>query len=130
MKAVRHRVSALKSFIWRVMGVFVLAAVTYFFTRHLVITTKITITHHLFFLGVFFLHERAWTHFITPMGRLRNIIKSFIYEIILGMGFGGLIVFLYTDSFPMVTRVTGTYTAIKLVMYYFYDKIWPELKLD
>lgn len=128
MKAVSHRVSGLKSFIWRVMGIFVLAAVTYFFTRHLVITTKITITHHLFFLFVFYLHERWWTRQITPTGRLRNVIKSIVYEIFLGMGFGGLIVFLFTGSFPMVTKVTGTYTIIKLIMYYIYDRAWPELK--
>lgn len=110
------------------MGVFVLAAVTYFFTRHWVITTKITITHHAFFLVVFYLHERAWTHIRRIRRLARNILKSFIYEVILGMGFGGLIVFFYTGSVPMVTRVTGTYTVIKLIMYFFYDRIWPELK--
>ena len=129
IKVASHKVSASKSFVWRVMGIFVLAAVTYFFTRHLVITTKVTITHHAFFLVVFYLHERAWTFFIAPRGRLRNTIKAFIYEIILGMGFGGLIVFFYTGSFPMVTRVTGTYTVIKIVMYYFYDRMWPELEV-
>ena len=128
VRAVSHRISLSKSFIWRIMGIFVLAAVTYFFTRHWITTTKITITHHTFFLAAFYLHERAWTYFIMPTGRLRNTIKAFIYEIILGMGFGGLIVFFYTGSFPMVTRVTGTYTMIKLVMYFFYDRLWPELK--
>lgn len=127
-KAVNHKISGLKSLIWRVMGVFVLATVTYFFTRHWVITTKITITHHAFFLVVFYLHERAWAHIRRIKGSTRNIVKSFIYEIILGMGFGGLIVFFYTGNFPMVTRITGTYTAIKLIMYFFYDRIWPELK--
>lgn len=126
--AVSRKISGLKSFIWRVMGVFVLAAVTYFFTRHWVITTKITITHHAFFLVVFYLHERAWTRIRGIEGSARNIIKSFIYEIILGMGFGGLIVFFYTGSLPTVTKVTGTYTVIKLIMYFFYDRIWPELK--
>lgn len=128
--AVSHKTSFLKSFIWRVMGVVVLAAVTYFFTRHWIITTKITITHHAFFLVVFYLHERIWTYIKRPIGSLRNVIKSFIYEIILGMGFGGLIVFFYTGSFPMVTRVTGTYTVIKLIMYFFYDKLWSEFKDD
>jgi len=127
-QAVTHKVSVLKSFIWRIMGVFVLAAVTYFFTRHWIITTKITITHHAFFLVVFYLHERAWTHFRNPTGRTRNFIKSFIYEIILGMGFGGLIVYLYTGSFPMVTKITGTYTVIKIIMYVIYDRLWPEFK--
>lgn len=129
VKVVSHKVSASKSFVWRVMGIFVLAAVTYFFTRHLVITTKITITHHAFFLVVFYLHERAWTHIKRIKGRQRNVVKSIVYEIFLGMGFGGLIVFAFTGSFPIVTRVTGTYTVIKIVMYYFYDRIWPELEV-
>ena len=127
-KAVSHSTSALKSIIWRIMGVFVLGVVTYFSTRHWVITTKITFTHHAFFLVVFYLHERIWSHFQKPTGKLRNTIKSIIYEIFLGMGFGGLIVFFYTGSFPMVTKITGTYTVIKLIMYFFYDKIFPELK--
>lgn len=128
VEAVNHKISASKSFVWRVMGVFVLAAVTYFFTRHWTVTTKITITHHAFFLFVFYSHERVWTHIKKVQGRRRNVIKSIIYEIFLGMGFGGFIVFIFTGSFPMVTRIMITYTAIKLMMYYFYDKLWPELR--
>lgn len=127
MKTVSRPTSALKSIIWRVMGVVVLASVTYFFTRHWVITTAITITHHAFFLVVFYLHERAWAK-LKKLGTWKNAIKTFTYEIILGMGFGGLIVFLYTGSFPTVTKVTGTYTLIKVIMYFFYDRAWPELK--
>lgn len=128
-EAVSRKTSASKSLVWRVMGVLVLAAVTYFFTRHPVITTKVTVVHHAFFLVVFYLHERAWAHVKRIKGRTRNIVKSIIYEIILGMGFGGLIVFFFTGSFPMVTRVTGTYTVIKLIMYFIYDRIWPELEI-
>jgi uncharacterized membrane protein len=124
---VSPKVSALKSIVWRLMGVFILAAVTYFYTRQWIVTTKITLVHHSFFLVVFFLYERLWTH-IALKGRIRNITKSLIYEIILGMGFGGLIVYLFTGSFPMITKITPTYTAIKLVMYYFYDRMWPEVK--
>ena len=130
MIAVTNKTSMLKSLIWRIMGVFVLGAVTYFFTRNWFITTSITFVHHAFFLLVFYLHERLWTKFKRPTGKLRNIVKSVVYEIFLGMGFGGLIVLLFTGSFPMVSKVTGTYTVIKLVIYYFYDKLWPELKKD
>ena len=122
-----HKESMLKSIIWRIMGVFVLGAVTYFFTRHWVITTQITFVHHAVFLIVFYLHERLWEFIKTllknPLGKRQNVIKSFTYEIILGMGLGGLIVYFFTGSFPMVTKITGTYTVIKLVMYYFYDQI-------
>lgn len=127
-KVVDCKTSAMKSIVWRIMGVVVLAAVTYFFTRRWIVTTKITLTHHAFFLLVFYLHERLWGKLRKPTGKLRSIIKSIVYEIFLGMGFGGLIVYFYTGSFPMVTKITGTYTVIKLIMYYFYDKFWPEIK--
>jgi len=109
------------------MGVFVLGAVTYYFTRHWVITTKITFVHHGTFLIVFYLHERLWEWF-KDGGRYfddkwQAIFKAFTYEIILGMGLGGLIVYFFTGSFPLVTQITGTYTVIKLIMYYFYDQI-------
>jgi len=119
--------SMMKSIVWRIMGVFVLGAVTYFYTRRWSITTQITLTHHAFFLIVFYLHERLWEWLKLlikkPLGIWQNVIKSFTYEIILGMGFGGLIVYLFTGSLPLVTEITGTYTVIKLVMYYFYDQI-------
>ena len=127
---VSHKASALKSIIWRVMGIIVLASVTYFFTRRLITTTQITITHHAFFLLVFYLHERLWIKIKRVTGRLRNVIKAFTYEIILGMGFGGLIVYFYTGSFPLVGKITTTYTLIKLVMYFFFDKAWPEFKKE
>jgi len=127
MNIAKHQESILKSILWRIMGVFILGAVTYFFTHNWFITTTITFLHHGTFLIVFYLHERVWTK-INMAGRKRNIIKALFYEIVLGMGLGGLIVFLVTKSFPMVTKITGTYTIIKIILYYFYDKLWPEIK--
>ena len=118
-----HRSSLSKSIVWRIMGVFVLGAVTYFFTRHWVITTAIALVHHTTFIVVFYLHERAWLK-VGLQGRVRNVAKAFVYEIILGMGIGGLIVLLFTGQWSQVTRITTTYTAIKLVMYYVYDRAW------
>lgn len=46
------------------------------------------------------------------------------YEIILGMGLGGLIVYIFTGSWNKVTNITGTYTVIKLIMYRIYDHLW------
>jgi uncharacterized membrane protein len=127
-KAVKNSTSFLKSLIWRIMGVIVLGTVTYYFTQHWVITTKITLVHHAFFLLVFYLHERMWTHISKPTGTVRHIVKALCYEICGGMVLGGLINFMFTHSWPIATQITLTYTAIKLVMYYFYDKLWPELK--
>lgn len=120
-----NKSSALKSIIWRILGIFVLGAVTYFYTRKWITTTYITFVHHATFLVVFYLHERLWTR-IKLQGKTRNIVKALVYEIILGMGLGGLIVYLFTGSFPTVTQITPTYTAIKLVMYFFFDRWWPN----
>jgi len=128
LKAGSHRSSVSKSVVWRIMGVFVLGAVTYFFTRHWVITTAITLVHHATFVVVFYLHERAWMRAGRPTGKARNVAKALTYEIILGMGIGGLIVLAFTGQWSKVTAITGTYTAIKLVMYYLYDRMWKETR--
>ena len=121
-----HRQSILKSLIWRIMGVVILGAVTYAFTHSWFITTLVALIHHATFLLVFYLHERIWVK-VRIEGKKRNIIKALVYEIILGMGIGGLIVYLVTGSFPLVTQITGTYTAIKLVTYFIYDRMYPEV---
>lgn len=102
------------------MGVIVLASVTYFFTRHWITTTYITFVHHATFLVVFFLHEKFWQYLKKP----NHWLKMITYEIILGMGLGGLIVYIFTGSWNKVTNITGTYTVIKLIMYRIYDHLW------
>ncbi len=124
MKTSSHLSSAIKSVVWRIMGVVVKAAVTYVFTRSWLITSLITITHHAVFLVVFYLHERAWYRYKKDIGKWRNVYKAFTYEIILGMGLGGLVIYLFTQDWMQVTYQTITYTIIKIVMYYFYDRIW------
>ena len=125
---VKHRLSMLKSIIWRALGVLVLATVVYAFTREWITTGLITVIHHATFLLVFYLHERLWHKIQKPIGRLRNIVKAFTYEIILGMGLGGLIVLMVTSQWSAVTRITLTYTAIKLIMYFIYDRIWLKFE--
>jgi len=120
-----HLSSASKSLVWRIMGVGIKALVTYFFTRCWIVTTYITVVHNAFFLVAFYFHERLWYLYEKDIGRWRTVIKAFTYEIILGMGFGGLIIYIFTHSWAQVTMQTITYTIIKLVMYYFYDRIWP-----
>ena len=122
--AIKHRLSILKSVIWRILGVLVLATVVYCFTRQWITTGLITVIHHATFLLVFYLHERLWFKIKKPTGKTRNVIKAITYEIILGMGLGGLIVLLVTGQWSRVTQITLTYTAIKLIMYFIYDRIW------
>lgn len=123
---VSHKLSVLKSVLWRIMGVIILAAVTYFFTRQWIVTTIITVIHHATFLLVFYLHERVWFKLKEPKGKLRKVVKALTYEIILGMGIGGLIVFLVTGQWARVTQITGTYTVIKLITYYLNEMVWNK----
>lgn len=119
--------SMAKSVVWRILGVFILTWVTYFFTGNWAIATNITVVHHVVFLFVFYFHERLWDRtesiILWTSAKWLNVMKAFTYEIILGMGLGSLIVYYFTGSFPLVTQITGTYTVIKLIMYYFYDQI-------
>lgn len=128
MEKVNRKESAFKSILWRIIGVITLFAVTYFYTKRWVVTTKITFIHHSVFLVVFYLYERIWLRIKNITGKKRNIIKGLIYELVLGMGGGGLIVFSILGSFPMVTKITGTYTVIKIIMYYFYDRLFSEIR--
>ena len=112
----------LKSIVWRVMGVFVYATIFYFFTRKWQITLGSTLVHHATFLLVFYLHERFWIWLKRPTAK----IKAFTYEVILGMGLGGLIVYAFTGTWKTVSLITGTYTLVKIIMYYFYDRMFPN----
>ena len=119
-----HKRSMTKSAIWRVFGVFFYAAIFYLFTKQWGITIAGTLIHHTTFLLVFYLHERFW----IKLKRNNHWLKPFTYEIILGMGLGGLIVFMLTGSWKSVTEITLTYTAVKLVLYFIYDKLWNNVK--
>ena len=122
-----HKLSAIKSVLWRIMGVIVLASVTYFFTRKWITTTYITFVHHATFLIVFYLHERFYLRFKFKNQKFKKALKAFTYEIVLGMGLGGLIVLFFTGSWTKVGQITITYTVIKLVMYYLYDGIYDNI---
>jgi len=116
--------SLVKSLIWRIIGVFVYATIFYLFTKQWGITIAGTLIHHTTFLIVFYLHERFW----IKLKKNNHWLKPFTYEIILGMGLGGLIVFFLTGSWKSVTEITLTYTAVKLVLYFIYDKVWSKIK--
>ena len=125
---VSHELSMLKSAIWRAMGVIVLVAITYFFTRKWITTTYITLVHHTTFLLVFYLHERLWIKLYNKDTKWKRIAKAFTYEIILGMGIGGLIVFMFTGQWSRVGQITISYTCIKLVLYIINENIWAKLE--
>ncbi len=52
--------SWVKSIVWRVMGIVILGALAWLFTRDWQETTLITITFHAIRLVLYYFHERAW----------------------------------------------------------------------
>lgn len=123
-----HVRSMTKSVLWRLMGVAVLAAVTFVFTRSWIQTGLITFLHHFAFIFIYYLHERAWLKISRVQGKKRKIIRAFTYEIILGHGVLGLISLLVTGSWLHVTLITITYIENKLWIYLVYDWVWDRVK--
>ncbi len=122
-----HIKSILKSIIWRIVGVFWLAMITWLVTRSLIKMTLVTFIHHGIFLIVFYLHERIWV-FSKIRPKVKCAIKAITYEILLGNIILGLITYFVTDSVKEMSIVTLTYIQSKLILYYFYDIYWEKLK--
>ena len=120
--------SALKSFIWRIVGVVVLAAVTYGWTGNWIITGLVTVIHHTVFLLVFYLHERAWLRIKLDNMMWRSIGKMLTYETLCGNVILGTITYMVTGSWKQMTAVTLTYIGIKHVMYVWNEFIWKKIK--
>ena len=120
--------SSVRSVIWRIMGIAVLALVTYVFTRSLIQTGLITFLHHFSFIIIYYLHERAWLGIHSIQGKKRRILRVFTYEIILGHCVLGLISLLVTGSWTKVTWITIVYIENKLWMYVAYDYLWDRIK--
>jgi len=119
-----HKRSLIKSIIWRVMGVFVYATIFYLYTKQWQLTLVGTLIHHTTFLIVFYLHERFW----IKLKKNDHWLKPWTYEVVLGMGLGGLIVLMLTGSWKAVSVITVTYTIVKIIMYFIYDRIWNKVK--
>ncbi len=116
-----------KSFIWRIVGVVILAAVTYFYTRRLLLTTWITFLHHGIFLFVFYYHERFW-QYITIEGLKRKVMKAICYETILGNFILAIITLCITGNVQSMTKITLTYIGIKHLIYIWNEFIWTNIK--
>ena len=112
-----------KSIVWRILGVFWLAFITWAFTRNWLQTSLITFIHHGTFLIVFYLHERIW---LKVKMRYRQVAKSITYEIILGNVILGIITYLITKDPVKMSAITLTYIFTKLIMYYYYERLWER----
>ena len=120
-----HKKSACKSVVWRLIGVFWLALITWIFTGDWIQVSLVTFIHHAVFLVVFYLHERLWLR-IKVRPKLKYAVKAVTYEIVLGNLILGLITYFVTGDPYRMTWITGTYIQSKLIMYYFYDWLWTR----
>jgi len=118
--------SFLKSFIWRITGVVILAAITYLFTRSWIQTSIITFLHHGIFLFVFYFHERAWLKWGKCCGTARKLKKMFTYETLCGNIILGTITYAVTGDWKAMTAITITYIAIKHIVYVLNEFVWKE----
>lgn len=118
--------SSLKSFLWRIVGVIILASVTYFYTHSWFKTSWITFLHHGVFFFVFIAHERFWLH-VDFTGLKRKLLKMITYETILGNFILAIISLAITHSIQQMSKITITYIAIKHVIYVFNEFIWDKV---
>ena len=123
-----HLRSMTRSIFWRIMGVIILALITYVFTRSWIQTGLITFLHHFAFIFIYYFHERAWLQVHRVQGKKRKALRAFTYEIILGHCVLGLISLLVTGSWLKVTLITITYIENKLWIYIVYDWLWDRVK--
>ena len=124
-----HIRSLSKSIIWRIVGILILAIVTYAYTREWIQTGLITVIHHGVFLFVFYFHERLWLK-IKRIQDLttRSILKMFTYETFCGNIILGTISYLVTGSWKQMTAITLTYIGIKHVVYVFNEFVWDKAR--
>jgi len=123
-----HSRSMMKAIIWRVMGISILAMITYIFTRSWITSGLITFFHHLAFVFIYYLHERAWlTVSNEKILRWKRWIRPLTYEIILGHLVLGTISLIFTGSWLKVGLITITYIENKLWIYIVYDWLWDKI---
>lgn len=128
MKELKTR-SAIKSLIWRIMGILILGTITYCYTRKWITTGLITFIHHGIFLFVFYFHERIWLKCKYPINLTgRSIAKMFTYETLCGNIILGTITYLITGNWKQMTAITITYIGIKHIIYVFNEFIWKRIK--
>lgn len=122
--------SAVKSVIWRIIGIFVLGAVAFFYTRRWMQTSLITFLHHGVFLIVFYVHDRFWLHvdWKAPFDNMlfRSFCKCITYETILGNLILAVITLIVTGDVQTMSKITLTYIFLKHALYIWHEFFWKR----
>ena len=122
------RRSALKSIIWRITGIFILALITFIYTRSWIQTGLVTVLHHAIFLLVYYFHERIWLKVSVGRPVTEALLKMFTYETLCGNIILGSITYFVTGNWKTMTLITLTYIGIKHIIYIFNEFIWKGVK--
>ena len=125
-KETRRR-SFLRSAIWRVVGVALLASITYTVTENWITTSLVTVLHHGIFLVVYYLHERFWLK-VGWDSKWKPYARVATYEIILGNLILGIITLALTGDLQKMSQITFIYISNKYWMFYAYDWLWGKIK--
>jgi uncharacterized membrane protein len=120
--------SALKSLMWRIVGIIILATVTHCYTGNWITTGLVTIIHHAVFLIVFYCHERIWFNIKINSTMLRSLAKMLTYETVCGNIILGTITYLITGDARQMTAITLTYIGIKHIIYVWNEFLWINIK--
>lgn len=118
--------SATKSFMWRIAGVIILAAITFMYTHNWIQMGLVTTLHHGIFLIVFYLHERIWLCFNTKTMLRRSLFKMLTYETLCGNVILGTITYMVTGDVFKMTYITLTYIGVKHICYVINEYIWKQ----
>jgi len=122
--------SAIKSVLWRILGILILATVTYAYTRKWIQVGLITFIHHGIFLIVFYFHERLWLKVKRIKSlKIRSILKMLTYETLLGNLILGSITYLITGNVKQMTAITLTYISLKHILYIWNEFVWGKIKV-
>ena len=123
--------SWIKSFIWRISGVFWLAFLTCLLTEDMLAVTGIALGHHFTCVFTYFLHERIWSKIKWALGKkIRSIAKSISYEIITCHVMIGLLTWFFTQEVQKMVLIPLIYVNSRIVMYYFYERVWRRFFSD
>ena len=118
--------SAVKSIVWRITGVIILAAITYLYTQDWMQTGLVALLHHGIFLVVYYLHERAWLYIHVEDMFWRSLAKMFTYETLCGNIILGAISYCVTGDLKQMTYITLTYIGIKHICYIVNEYVWKK----
>ncbi len=124
-----HKRSLVKAIVWRIMGVAILAIITYAFTGSLFATSLITVLHHGVFVFGYYVQDRFWLRIKWLDGsKWKSFARIFLYEIVAANIVLGIISFAVTGSLQQMTTITLTYTLNKYWIFYAYDYVWSKIK--